>query len=167
MHARSGLNLTRTRAYSASLGRFISRDPIQEYGGVNLYAYCQNDPVTNTDPSGLVCGSKTKPHRGPDVLTGTPPEIDDNKPPVDDGGPKITPTITFPPQIAGIPKIGRPRRQRNKHATEDECLKDCAEWYAIDRKYCEGLPPEERAECLKQAEDTRDQCIDDCLGGGG
>ena len=39
VHQRSGLNLTATRAYSAGLGRFISRDPIGEDGGVNLYGY--------------------------------------------------------------------------------------------------------------------------------
>ncbi len=52
VHSRSGLNLTRTRAYSASLGRFINRDPIEEAGGVNLYAYVANDPVEWSDPSG-------------------------------------------------------------------------------------------------------------------
>jgi RHS repeat-associated protein len=53
VHSRSGLNLTRTRAYSASLGRFISRDPIEEKGGTNLYAYVMNNPMSWTDPDGL------------------------------------------------------------------------------------------------------------------
>ncbi len=53
MHAPSGLNLTRTRQYSANLGRWISRDPIGENGGLNLYGYVGNSPVMNTDPSGL------------------------------------------------------------------------------------------------------------------
>lgn len=52
-HSRSGLNLTRTRAYSALFGRFISRDPIEETGGTNLYAYVQNNPVRSRDPLGL------------------------------------------------------------------------------------------------------------------
>ncbi len=30
------------RHYSPSLGRFLSRDPIQEQGGLNLYAFCKN-----------------------------------------------------------------------------------------------------------------------------
>jgi RHS repeat-associated protein len=37
------------RYYSPRLGRFISRDPIAENGGLNLYAYCGNDPVDNWD----------------------------------------------------------------------------------------------------------------------
>lgn len=53
LHQRSGLNLTRARAYNASLGRFINRDPIEEAGGNNLYAYCDNDPIDDSDPSGL------------------------------------------------------------------------------------------------------------------
>jgi RHS repeat-associated protein len=53
LHSRSGLNLTRTRAYSGSVGRFINRDPIEEEGGVNLFAYVTNDPVSFVDPLGL------------------------------------------------------------------------------------------------------------------
>jgi RHS repeat-associated protein len=52
LHNRSGLNLTRTRAYSASFGRFINRDPIEEEGGINLYGYVGNNPITFTDPFG-------------------------------------------------------------------------------------------------------------------
>ncbi len=52
LHSRSGLNLTRTRAYSSSLARFISRDPIQERGGNNLFVYLNNNPENLTDPSG-------------------------------------------------------------------------------------------------------------------
>ncbi len=52
-HEPSGLNLTRTRAYSAMYGRFISRDPIAENGGLNLYGYGLNSPVRYIDPLGL------------------------------------------------------------------------------------------------------------------
>jgi RHS repeat-associated protein len=57
-HAPSGLLLTQTRAYSPVLGRFISRDPIEEAGGVNLYAYCENNPIGFRDPSGLQAYNK-------------------------------------------------------------------------------------------------------------
>ncbi len=53
VHSRSGLNPTRTRAYSCVLARFINRDPIEESGGLNLYAYVSNAPIAATDPSGL------------------------------------------------------------------------------------------------------------------
>jgi RHS repeat-associated protein len=54
MHGRSGLNLTMFRQYNSSLGRWLSRDPIGEAGGVNLYGYCFGDPISWIDPLGLV-----------------------------------------------------------------------------------------------------------------
>jgi len=44
------------RYYAPWLGRFISRDPLEESGGLNLYAYCQNDPVNKWDYLGLTIG---------------------------------------------------------------------------------------------------------------
>jgi len=35
------------------VGRFISADPIGFAGGLNLWAYCDNDPVNAVDPLGL------------------------------------------------------------------------------------------------------------------
>jgi len=52
-HASSGLHLALYRAYDARLGRWLSRDPIQEYGGVNLYSYVNGIPVMYNDPYGL------------------------------------------------------------------------------------------------------------------
>lgn len=52
-HAGSGLHLAPYRAYTATTGRWISRDPIGEKGGINLYAYVGNQTTQLTDPSGL------------------------------------------------------------------------------------------------------------------
>ena len=41
------------RYYDPRLGRWLSRDPMGEAGGFNLYAYCGNDPVNRHDPLGL------------------------------------------------------------------------------------------------------------------
>ncbi len=41
------------RYYSPRLGRWLSRDPLGEAGGFNLYAYCGNDPVNRHDPTGM------------------------------------------------------------------------------------------------------------------
>ena len=43
------------RAYSPSLARFITRDPIEEQGGVNLYCFVGNNPVSYWDRNGLEC----------------------------------------------------------------------------------------------------------------
>lgn len=40
------------RAYSPSLARFITRDPIEEDGGVNLYCFVGNNPVSYWDVAG-------------------------------------------------------------------------------------------------------------------
>jgi RHS repeat-associated protein len=48
----NGLYFNRARYYSPMLQRFISEDPIGVRGGINLYAYADNSPVTLRDPSG-------------------------------------------------------------------------------------------------------------------
>lgn len=50
----TGLYHNRARAYSPDMGRFLQADPSGIKGGLNLYAYVQNDPVNAVDPSGLV-----------------------------------------------------------------------------------------------------------------
>lgn len=49
----SGLVLYQKRAYCPELGRWLSRDPIGEDGGLNLYAFCGNNPVDRFDAFGL------------------------------------------------------------------------------------------------------------------
>ncbi|SPD72324.1 hypothetical protein PITCH_A1290001 [uncultured Desulfobacterium sp.] len=50
----NGLLYMRNRYYDSSTGRFISEDPSGFGGGdVNLYVYCNNNPVLLVDPTGL------------------------------------------------------------------------------------------------------------------
>ena len=43
----------RNRWYEPETGRWLSPDPIGISGGLNLYAFCGNDPVNFVDPMGL------------------------------------------------------------------------------------------------------------------
>jgi RHS repeat-associated protein len=53
LHQTSGLYLTRFRAFDPNDGRWLSRDPYQEGGGLNLYNYCGENPVIRADRTGL------------------------------------------------------------------------------------------------------------------
>ena len=49
----TGLYYYRARYYDPKVGRFISEDPIGFEGGVNFYAYVENNPANAIDPLGL------------------------------------------------------------------------------------------------------------------
>jgi RHS repeat-associated protein len=51
--AAAGLNYFGYRHYNPKMGRWLSRDPLGEAGGFNLYAYCGNDPVNKWDYLGM------------------------------------------------------------------------------------------------------------------
>jgi RHS repeat-associated protein len=49
----TGLYYYGARYYSPELGRWPSRDPIEEAGGANLYLFVGNSPINAADPLGL------------------------------------------------------------------------------------------------------------------
>ena len=51
--AETGLHYNWNRYYDPETGRYLSPDPIGLEGGLNLYAYMENDPVNWSDPWGL------------------------------------------------------------------------------------------------------------------
>jgi len=53
LHAASGLWLTYYRAYSSDYGKWLSRDPLGEGGGLNIYSYAANQPLLYIDDLGL------------------------------------------------------------------------------------------------------------------
>jgi RHS repeat-associated protein len=56
----TGMLLCTWRYYDPTTGRFLTRDPIGYAGGLNLYAFAGNNPVSFADPSGtnpLLCGA--------------------------------------------------------------------------------------------------------------
>jgi RHS repeat-associated protein len=59
-HLPTGLDLTLYRAYDAGNARWLSRDPMKEKCGMNLYGYVQNNPINLVDPLGLCPGDRKK-----------------------------------------------------------------------------------------------------------
>jgi RHS repeat-associated protein len=53
-HSKSNFVVAVFRAYDPDLGRWLSRDPMGEPGGLHLYSYVRNDPPNSKDLSGLM-----------------------------------------------------------------------------------------------------------------
>jgi len=49
----TNLILCTLRYYDPEAGRWLNQDPIGYAGGLNVYAYCNNDPIDKIDPLGL------------------------------------------------------------------------------------------------------------------
>jgi RHS repeat-associated protein len=54
----TGHQLLTHRYYDPSTGRFLTRDPIDYAGGINLYGYVENNPVNFTDTNGPSKGDR-------------------------------------------------------------------------------------------------------------
>ena len=59
----TGLVQFGARWYDAATGCWLSKDPILLEGGLNLYAFCGNDPVNYVDPLGLCEGTLSEKDR--------------------------------------------------------------------------------------------------------
>ena len=74
----TGLVYYNYRYYSPELGRWLSRDPIGEKGGVNLYAMVGNGAVNGWDRGGLYVPPNVYPPYGPGAIPPTPTQIIDD-----------------------------------------------------------------------------------------
>ncbi|MEO0189850.1 MAG: RHS repeat-associated core domain-containing protein, partial [candidate division WOR-3 bacterium] len=52
LDSESGLNYFCQRYYDSQIGRFMTLDPIDDKNGSSPYAYCSNNPLKFTDPTG-------------------------------------------------------------------------------------------------------------------
>ena len=70
----TGLYSLRHRYYDAQAGRFLNRDPVGYKGGVNLYGFCGNNPVNQSDPEGYDPSGATmqRPPTAPSSPTSAP-----------------------------------------------------------------------------------------------
>jgi len=68
----AGLYRFGSRDYNPWKGMWWSKDPIRFDGGLNLYVYCNGDPVNCIDPSGLMPPPLEDPNASPDD-GGAPP----------------------------------------------------------------------------------------------
>ncbi len=62
----TGLYEYQMRKYRPEIGRWLSRDPIGERGGMNEFLYCENTPLRNVDGIGHKC----KLVSGPKIVSG-------------------------------------------------------------------------------------------------
>ncbi|HBG05564.1 MAG: hypothetical protein A2075_07590 [Geobacteraceae bacterium GWC2_58_44] len=65
----TGLVYYRARHYDPTIGRFTQRDPIRLQGGINPYAYANANPVTFTDPEGLLAFDNAKTNESTEQIT--------------------------------------------------------------------------------------------------
>jgi RHS repeat-associated protein len=66
----TGLHYNWHRYYDPATGRYLTPDPIGLEGGVNLYAYVQNNPVNFVDPWGLFPGDYDNPNNPFQIVDG-------------------------------------------------------------------------------------------------
>jgi len=95
IHGKSGMYYYGYRFYDPNLQRWLNRDPIEEFGGLNLYAFVYNNPIAWTDLWGL---DVTAPPPSQPTIPGTRP-----------GGPSRPPPVTPPSDNGGGGGNGKER----------------------------------------------------------
>ena len=118
----SGVRYYGYRYYDPEMGRWLSRDPIGERGGVNLYHFVRNSPVEHVDMVGLYIPPVAPPPIVlPPVTLPTPPGVPGELPPIGGGAPR-PPRNPFPNE----PWV------YIRRACEGEDLKECADFCGKD-----------------------------------
>ena len=99
------------RYYNASTGRWLSRDPMDEEGSLDLYGFADNEPINTVDILGLQ--GKKLPPKSP-----TQPRTKPTQPPTKSPSPPKCPTCKdFDPLNNKDPKI----QELNKFLKQNNC----------------------------------------------
>jgi RHS repeat-associated protein len=113
----TGLYFYRSRYYSPTLQRFVSEDPIGIAGGINLYAYVSNGPISSKDSFGMArdcfaswCGGVPRnplPGRKDPSGAGGAPTNPDGTPNPREPNPAVTAATDVAGIVAAVsPKVG-------------------------------------------------------------
>ena len=132
--ADSGLMLLGHRYYDASIGRFISEDPIQ--AGTNWYAYCDNNPLKAIDPSGLFADGDIAWHWVHDGDGYTKPKKPRPKKPSKPAIPPIDPELIHKAIEIGKQVIGDTNENNREHG--GTIHKIGGKYSTTDPSYAEG-----------------------------
>ncbi|MCP1604738.1 RHS repeat-associated core domain-containing protein [Pseudomonas citronellolis] len=166
-HQASGLYLALYRAYDPESGRWLSRDPIGERGGINLYAYVEGNPISLHDAKGLAAEGAAVGASVGAVAGGAVGTIAGGL-----GGSVIPGFGTVGGGLAGATEgalwgaaggaaVGSLIQDAYNWCTEDdesETDRNCEALYQSSLQTCAGLSGRKKFSCFEAARENREQC---------
>ncbi len=148
-HSASDLSLAIYRVYDATTSRWASRDPLGERGGINLYAYVLDNPISRVDPFGL---QSPTPGPAPTPIPGWGPQSGDFHYHGNWGGPGWA-NAGWHPESGPLPDPGSPEYVPPSDA-EDAC-------YEQHDRCIHGCPncPARSNQCVRACDHALAQCL--------